>query len=154
MCRSLFSDPSDCRNSTELFFNDAIAKVVYESNVTKIGPLSETLKPPVSKSVQCDLTIDDQGRVAKKHVIPSQRGRVCAQGVGIAILYIPLCTCPREADVMSCNASFLRYQIDAWPEGSRIVVDSLYSSSLFRCEIDLDGNGRVLRAKVVSDLLP
>lgn len=52
------------------------------------------------------------------------------------------------------TGQFLRYQIDAWPEGSRIVVDSLYSSSLFRCEIDLDGNGRVLRAKVVSDLLP
>ena len=52
------------------------------------------------------------------------------------------------------TGEFLRFQIDGSAEGSRIVVDSAYNLSMFRCEIDLDANGRVVQAGVVSDLLP
>ena len=44
------------------------------------------------------------------------------------------------------TGEFLRYSIYASPEGSRIIVDSLYTGTLYRCVIDLDANGKVIEA--------
>ncbi len=44
------------------------------------------------------------------------------------------------------TGDFLRYSIYSSPQGSRIIVDSLYTATLYRCVIDLDANGKVIEA--------
>ncbi len=44
------------------------------------------------------------------------------------------------------TGEFLRYSIYASPQGSRIVVDSLLTATLYRCVIDFDADGKVINA--------
>lgn len=44
------------------------------------------------------------------------------------------------------TGEFLRYSLYGAPQGSRIVVDSLYTLTLHRCVIELDARGEVITA--------
>ena len=46
------------------------------------------------------------------------------------------------------TGEFLRYSIEASPAGSRIVVDSLLTATLYRCVVDFDADGLVISASV------
>ncbi len=46
------------------------------------------------------------------------------------------------------TGEFLTFSVNAWEEGSQIVVESAYSLNMYRCIIDLDAGGNVLRAAV------
>ena len=46
------------------------------------------------------------------------------------------------------TGQFLTYQTAVTPTGSRIEVHSKYNLSIYRCNIDFDADGKVLRASV------
>ena len=46
------------------------------------------------------------------------------------------------------TGSFLSYRAETLPTGNRIIVDSHYNLKTSQCTIDLDADGRVIRAVV------
>ena len=44
------------------------------------------------------------------------------------------------------TGNFLRYHTELAPSGKRIIVDSAYNLSMYKCIIDVDRNGKVQEA--------
>lgn len=55
-----------------------------------------------------------------------------------------------EASVLAQldTGHFLRYRVEDLPGGHRIVADSLYNFSVYRCVVEIDGGGVVSAAEV------
>ena len=48
------------------------------------------------------------------------------------------------------TGNFLRYHAKKTPSGKRIVVDSAYNLSMYKCIIDVDEDGKVKEARLES----
>jgi hypothetical protein len=46
------------------------------------------------------------------------------------------------------TGSLLRYHTENVPSGKRIIVDSAYNLSMYKCIIDIDVNGKVEKARL------